>query len=141
MSGEFIDSNVFVYLFDETDDHKRVTAQRLVQDALANRASAISYQMVQETLNVILRKLNKPVTVPDGQHFLDAVLRPLWRVMPSAGLYRAGIDIQARYQYGFYDSLIVAAALEAGCTRLLTEDLQHGQRIDRLTIENPFLDN
>ena len=38
----------------------------------------------------------------------------------------------------FYDSLIVAAALEAGCTRLLSEDLQHGQQIEGLTIENPF---
>lgn len=47
--------------------------------------------------------------------------------------------IRSRYHYGFYDSLIVAAALEAGCARLSTEDLQHGQKIEGLLIENPFL--
>ena len=45
-----------------------------------------------------------------------------------------------RFGFSFYDSLIVAAALEAGCTRLYSEDLQHGQRIQNLTIENPFRD-
>lgn len=43
-----------------------------------------------------------------------------------------------RWQFGFYDSLIVAAALTAGCTRLLTDDLPHGQRIEQLTIVDPF---
>jgi predicted nucleic acid-binding protein len=55
-------------------------------------------------------------------------------------LYQRALDIQARYHFGFYDALIIAAALEAGCTRLYSEDLQHGQRIERLTIENPFLE-
>ena len=57
---------------------------------------------------------------------------------PSQGLYHRALDIQARYRYGFYDALIIAAALDAGCTRLYSEDLQHGQRIDGLIIENPF---
>ena len=55
-------------------------------------------------------------------------------------LYKRALDIQARYHFGFYDALIIAAALEAGCSRLYSEDLQHGQRIERLTIENPFLE-
>ncbi|MDN5869663.1 MAG: PIN domain-containing protein [Nitrococcus sp.] len=139
MSGEFIDSNVFVYLFDETDDHKRGIAQRLVNNALSTRTGVISYQVVQETLNVMLCKLPSPVTVPDSQYFLQKVMRPLWRVMPSNGLYQTSIDIQGRYQYGFYDSLIIAAALDAGCTRLFTEDMQAGQSIDGLVIDNPFL--
>lgn len=139
MSGEFIDTNVFVYLFDETDNRKRRIAQRVVNSALSTRSGAVSFQVVQETLNVILRKIDTPVTVPDGKEFLQRVLRPLWCVMPSAGLYEAGIDIQARYQYGFYDSLIIATALEAGCKRVLTEDLHGGQQIDGLIIENPFM--
>jgi predicted nucleic acid-binding protein len=49
------------------------------------------------------------------------------------------VDFLDRYGFHFYDSLIVAAALEAGCSRLFSEDLQHGQRIDGLTVENPFL--
>ena len=57
---------------------------------------------------------------------------------PTPALYRRCLDVQERWKYGFYDSLIVAAALEAGCKRLLSEDLQHGQRIEGLRIENPF---
>ena len=59
-------------------------------------------------------------------------------MQPSAQLYR-GLAIRARYQFSFYDSLIVAAARSAGCSRLLTEDLQHGQSVEGLTIENPFV--
>ena len=56
----------------------------------------------------------------------------------SLALYRKGLALQARWGFGFFDALIVAGALEAGCTRLLSEDLQHGQVIETLTIENPF---
>ena len=58
--------------------------------------------------------------------------------MPSAGLYTQALELKARWKFSFYDSLIVAAALEAGCKRLYSEDLQHGQRIQGLRIENPF---
>lgn len=140
MSGEFIDTNVFVYLFDETDVHKRNTAERLVRMALETRNACISYQVVQETLNVVTRKLPSPMSTENAQRFLEQILAPLWQIMPSLALYRRGLDLQTRYGFSFYDSLIVAAALESGCTRLYTEDLQHGQRIDGLTIENPFND-
>jgi predicted nucleic acid-binding protein len=58
--------------------------------------------------------------------------------MPSEGLHERALEIHERYHYSYYDSLIVAAALEAGCTRLFTEDMQDGQRIDGMTIRNPF---
>ena len=60
--------------------------------------------------------------------------------MPSHALYRRALEIQTRYGYGFYDSLIIAAALEAGCQHLLSEDMQHGQQIEQLRIVNPFLE-
>ena len=140
MSAEFIDSNVFIYLFDETAPDKRRAAQALIQAGLRNGSACISYQVVQETLNVITRKLQVPATPEQARRFLDAVLVPLWRVMPSRGLYHRGLDIQARYRYGFYDALIIAAALDAGCTRLYSEDLHGNQQIERLTITNPFQD-
>jgi predicted nucleic acid-binding protein len=58
--------------------------------------------------------------------------------MPTPALFERALEVQDRYGYAFYDALIVAAALEAGCTRLYSEDLQDGQRIGALTIENPF---
>ena len=138
MSGDFLDSNVFVYMFDETDERKRDAAEGIVTSALQNHNACISFQVVQETLNILTRKVAAPMSAEDAKNFMEEVLRPLWRVSPSPALYNRALDIQVRYRYGFYDSLIVAAALDAGCTRLYSEDLQGGQRIEALTIENPF---
>lgn len=140
MSGEFLDSNIFIYLFDETDEHKRGTAERLVDSALQTSSASISFQVVQETLSVVTRKIATPMTAGGAKSFMEEVLVPLWRVSPSSALYHRALDVQDRYRYGFYDSLVIAAALDAGCTRLYTEDLQDGQRIEGLKIENPFED-
>ena len=138
MNGEFIDTNVFIYLFDETNNRKRTIADRIVKTALETRTARISHQVVQETLNVVTRKLPSPMTAENAQRFLVQVLAPLWQIMPNIALYRRGLDVQSRYGFSFYDSLIIAAALESGCTRLYSEDLQHGQQIEGLNIENPF---
>lgn len=133
----FVDTNIFIYQLEAIDGRKAEVAERIIADALS--AGCISFQVVQECLNTVVRKADIPLDAAQAQRYLDKVLKPLWRVMPSAQLYREGIALQARYQYSFYDSLIIAAALQAGCKRLLTEDLQHGQQIYGLKIENPFL--
>jgi len=138
MSAEFFDSNVFVYLFDETNEKKRKRAEGLVESALQSQAACISFQVVQETLNVLTRKLPAPMGPGEAGVFLEAVLAPLWRVMPSERLYEAALRIQGRYRYGFYDALIVAAALEAGCKTLYSEDMHDGHELEGLSIENPF---
>lgn len=132
----FFDTNVLIYLFDGTDDAKRERAELLIQQALDNETGCISYQVVQETMNVITRKLN--ATPEKALQLLDRVLVPLWQINPTRTLYRRGLDLQARYGFSFYDSLIIAAALEAGCTCLYSEDMQDGQQIQSLIIQNPF---
>lgn len=132
----FLDTNVFVYLFDETDRSKRERAERLVHWALKHETGCISFQVVQETLNVMTRKLKVP---PDtARQLLNRILMPLCRVFPTQALYQSTLDLQTRYRLSFYDSLIVAAAIEAGCRTLYTEDLQHGQQISGVIITNPF---
>ena len=132
----FLDTNIFVYLFDETDADKRARAEHLVRQALEEETGCISYQVVQETMNVITRKLN--ATPEKARQLLDYALIPLWRVNPTQTLYQRGLDLQARYKLSFYDSLIVAAALDAGCKTLYSEDLRHGQHIEGIIITNPF---
>ena len=140
MSGEqFLDTNVFVYMFDETDAAKRRQAETLVAESLADGTGCVSFQVVQETLNVLIRRLD--FVAEDARRVLEQVLAPLWQVYPSPALYQYAIALQGRYGFSFYDSLIIAAALEAGCARLYSEDMQHGQRIERLTILNPFLNH
>lgn len=138
MSVDFLDSNIFVYLFDDKDRVRRDVAEGLVTRALADGSACISFQVVQETLNVITRKLAKPASPGDARRFLDEILLPLWRVMPSEAIYRRSLDVQERYRFSFYDALIVADALDAGCATLHSEDLQHGQKIEGLTVNNPF---
>jgi predicted nucleic acid-binding protein len=135
---DFIDTNVLVYLFDRTDDRKREIAHRLVSAAQAGHG-VISFQVVQETLAIVTTKFKPRMTLEDSKATLDSLLRPLWIVQPSAALYIEALAVKDRFGFSFYDSLIVASALEAGCKRLLTEDLQHGQRIGGLRVENPFL--
>lgn len=110
----------------------------MIQQALETRNACISYQVIQETLNVVTRKLPSPMSTENARRFLEQMLIPLWQTMPSPALYQQGLELQARYGFSFYDALIVVAALESGCTRLYTEDLQHGQQVGELLIENPF---
>lgn len=140
MSGvDFIDSNVFVYLFDDVDRHKSEIARAIVRDAQQNRDAVISYQVVQETLNVVTHKLRPRVADDIVLRFMETTLQPMWQIMPSAELLKRALRNKAQYALSFYDSLIVAAAQEAGCTRLLSEDMQHGQVFGKLKLVNPFL--
>ena len=134
----FLDTNVLIYQIDTRDRRKHAVAERIVREALSADHACISFQVVQECLNTVLRKAEVRLEVDDARAWLDTVLAPLVRVQSSLALYRRSLDVQARWQYSLYDSLIVAAALEAGCKRLLSEDLQHGQRIEGLQIVNPF---
>ena len=137
MSAEdFLDTNIFVYMLDDSDDFKRRRAEELVQRSLERGTGCISYQVVQETLNVANKKLG--FAADDSRTLMADILAPLWAVYPSTGLYERGLEVRAKYGFGFYDSLIIAGAIQSGCTRLYTEDLQHGQRIQSLTIEDPF---
>lgn len=139
MNADFLDTNIFVYLFDETDERRREIARRLVHEGIESGAACISFQVVQETLAVLTGKLKKRATPSEARQFLAGVLVPLWRLMPSPALYSRGLELQERYSLSFYDALIIAAAIEGGCTRLWSEDMQDGLRVDRLTIRNPFV--
>ena len=134
----FIDTNVFIYHLDTTDARKHAVAERIVRDGLASGNACISFQVVQECLNTALRKAQVALDLDSARSYLDTVLTPLFQVSASPALYHRAFDVRARWRFSFYDSLIVAAALTAGCSRLLSEDLQHGQRIETLTIHNPF---
>ena len=134
----FLDTNILVYTFDDREAGKRTAARELVSTALADGRGLISYQVVQEFLNVATRKFARPFDAGEARRFLDQVLAPLCEVFASIALYRRALEVQDRWRYGLYDSLIIAAALEAECSTLLSEDLQHGQQIDGLVIVNPF---
>lgn len=135
----FIDTNVFVYSFDWENDNKREIALNLISQALTKSKGIISYQVIQEFMNVALNKFKEPLKTNDSQKYLTVVLEPLCEVFSSIDLFHKALEINERWQYSFYDSLIISAALKSECSIIYSEDLQHGQKIFSLEIVNPFL--
>ena len=134
----FLDTNIFVYSVDGTAPEKARIALRLIRQHSARRTAVISFQVVQEFFSVASKRFRSPMTAEDSTEYLFAVFAPLLAVHSSAVLYQAALLVQKRYQLSWYDSLIVAAASEANCSVLYSEDLQHGAVIEGLRIENPF---
>lgn len=133
MPDEFLDTNVLIYAF--TTDPRASTAQQLLE-----RGCLINVQVLNEFANVARRKLKLTWTelndALDDIRALCPTIAPVTLDTHSAGLQRA-----QRYGLSVFDGLVVAAALEAGCATLWSEDMQHGLVIDgRLTILNPFVD-
>ncbi len=134
----FLDTNIIVYTFDPQPSAERARARELVEMALTTHLGMISHQVVQEFLNVATRKFAVPLSAADCGVYFEQVLAPLWHVFPSEDLYLRALEIQDDSGYGFYDSLIVAAALAAGCRTLYSQDLQHGRAFGPLVIMDPF---
>ncbi len=139
MSAEFfLDTNILVYTFDCEHADKRTRARELVETALESNAGVISYQVVQEFLNVATRRFAIPMTPDAARDYLSVVLEPLCAVFPSMALYERAISLHERWGYGYYDALIIGSALEAKCSVLYSEDLHDRQHVESLTIVNPF---
>lgn len=135
----FLDTNIFIYAHVEPPARKGSIARSLVREALASREGIVSYQVVQEFFSVAFGKAKPAMRVLDAQHYLDTVFRPLLAVPFSVGLVNEAMELRERYRLSWYDSLIVASALESRCGTLFTEDLQHGQKFRSLVVTNPFL--
>jgi predicted nucleic acid-binding protein len=135
----FLDTNTLLYCFDPMDSRKQRIATILVDNAVNEALGAISYQVCQEFCNVMLHKLRDTFPLAVFDAYLATHVFPLIQVQPSPQLFREAIRIHRQTQYRFYDSLIVAAALESGAFILYSEDLQHDRQIAHLRIVNPFI--
>jgi predicted nucleic acid-binding protein len=134
----FLDTNVLVYSFDLTSPAKQKVAQQLISAALRTQRGLISTQVVQEFLNLALRKFARPFTVSECREYLKTVLLPLCQHHPNINFYDHALAIREETGYTLYDALVVAAAIEAGCAVLLSEDLHSGRNVRGLVIQNPF---
>lgn len=137
MSRAFFDTNVLVYLFDNRDPEKKSRAQQVLAEEFERGRAVLSTQVLQEFYWAVTRKLATPLT----EEVAEEVARDfseLQLVRVDAPMILAAITRSRSGSLTFWDALIVEAALRAGAGRLLTEDLQHGQRIEGLTVENPF---
>jgi predicted nucleic acid-binding protein len=135
MARAFLDTNVLVYADDGDAGPKRVKAQALVVSALANGDAVISTQVLQEYFAVATRKLSVPAEIAQKK---VEILSTLVAVTVDSEHTIESIKLHRLYSLSFWDALVVHAARRAGCDRLLTEDLQAGQRIEGIEIVDPF---
>ncbi len=137
MRRTFFDTNVLVYLFDDRDPEKKIRAQQVFAEESERGLVVLSTQVLQEFYWAVTRKLAYPLSGEVAEERVrDFCELPLVRV--DAPMILAAITRSRSQRFAFWDALIVEAALRAGAKSLLTEDLQHGQRIGDLTVENPF---
>jgi predicted nucleic acid-binding protein len=134
----FLDTNIFVYSFDASSPKKGAKSTKLIRSAIETRGGIVSYQVVQEFFNVALRRFAKPMSSADAEQYLSTTFRPLLSVDSSPALYGEALRIGARFRLPWYDSLIVASAIEGQCDVLYSEDFQDGQQFGRVLISNPF---
>lgn len=136
----FLDTNVFVYALLASEPLKKQRALQLIEQALASHLGCTSYQVIQEFANVATRKFAQRFSTDQCKQFIDAAMQPLNRVNSSPELLSNALGLQLETHYGFYDCLVLAAALQAGAEVFYSEDLQHNQLLGgTLRIVNPFL--
>jgi predicted nucleic acid-binding protein len=128
----FFDTNVLLYAV-ALDDPRNARAEELLSSG-----GRISVQILNEFVSVARRKLLMPWSE------VTEALAAFRELCPSplavtVAIHEAALKIAEKHGYGIYDALVIAAALECGCSVLYSEDFQDGQTIDgQLTIRNPF---
>ena len=135
MSGKiFLDTNILVYCYTNTEPDKNTIALTIAQHSDA----WISTQVLQELANTLRRKFSK--SWPEIQAVLDELCINFHVFSNSPETIQGAARIAENYGFSFYDSMIISACLSVGCQTLYSEDMQHGQIINNtLTISNPFI--
>ncbi len=135
MSKTFIDTNIILYANDAADELKQSQAIDVVTGHLRDGLGVISTQVMQEYAVNAVGKLSQAIPVVMHQlHFLEA----LQTVIINPALVRRALEIHGVYGISYWDALIIAAAEQAGCTRILSEDLNAGQFYCGIECINPF---
>jgi len=138
MSGSrtFVDTNVFVYAIDDAEPAKRAIAERVLASDQYGEL-VLSAQILGEFYVTVTRKLDGRISAVEALQGLNRLsLYPI--VSIDAPLVRNAVEISRSSQISYWDGLVVAAAARAGCGLLLTEDLNDGQVIGSVRVENPF---
>ena len=129
----FIDTNLLVY----TQRADNPVKQQIARSLLDNYNCVASTQVLNEFCNIFTRKY--PVPVTDIETIINTIVEVCEISFVSADTIRQALALHKKYQYPYYDCLIIASALESGCEYLFTEDLQDGQVINnKLKIVNVF---
>jgi len=129
----FIDTNVLIY-FISNDEVRKATAREAI---LANPETTVSSQVINEFISTCLQK--RLLSLDEVTEVSTGFMRALQFAPVNAATINSALKLVKKYKYSYWDSLIIASALENGCSVLYTEDMQHDQIINnRVRIANPF---
>jgi predicted nucleic acid-binding protein len=133
----FVDTNILIYAEDRDAKGKHDVARALIVDLWESREGVVSVQVLQELYVNVTEKLRKPLTVAKAKEIVEEYLT--WTVVDNTGrMVVDAIDLRRKSQLSFWDSLIVQAAIQSGCDKLYSEDMNAGQRFGSVTVVNPF---
>ena len=134
---DFFDSNILIYAADRSEPEKQFQARRLLNSAIENETGTLSVQVLGEFFSVVTKRIPNPLSVEEAEAIIErtAVL-PV--VELNWTLVRRAIQTHKEYGISYWDSLIVAAAEKAGCTQIISEDLNSGQSYHGITVVDPF---
>jgi len=129
----FVDSNIWVYFFTNDDPVRQTIADEWI---IGTKLKFVSWQVINETCATLIHKKGKDET------FIRTVITRICNMSNvvdfNVSLLESASRLRARYSTSYWDSLIVAAALAAGCSTLFSEDMQHGQKFNGMVIRNIF---
>lgn len=133
----FVDTNVLIYTRDPRDSAKMTRALTWLDVLRLARRVVLSHQVLAEYYSVATTRLRPGLPAEDARRDLELFLS--WPIVAGEQrVYTLAFDVQDRFHFAWWNCLIAAAALIGGCTHLISEDFSHGQRIDGLTVINPF---
>lgn len=130
----FLDTNLWIYFYDHTTPTKGDQVATLIAENYSN--IVISTQILGEIYHVLTRKKLQPANQITA--IMQELMENFQPIAIDVAQVRKAIALQAMTQYSYWDSLVVATAITAGCLTLYSEDLQHQRRLEHLTILNPF---
>jgi predicted nucleic acid-binding protein len=133
----FIDTNIIIYAYDVTAGKKHEAAGNILAELWNSGLGVISTQVLQEFFVNVVQKIPKPMDKQQAKKIVRDLLK--WHVVVNTGdSIVEAIDISSKSGYSFWDSMIIQAAITGGAAVLMSEDFQDGQRINGVTIRNPF---
>ena len=134
----FVDTNILVYAHDLDAGDKHEEAQRIVSELWETKNGVLSTQVLQELYVTLTKKMLHPIEKVTARRILQRYFT--WQVVINdPGIFIQASDIEEAYNISFWDALIVSAAYTKNVATILTEDLSHGQYIEGVLIQNPFI--
>lgn len=139
MNGDrvFVDTNVIVYAYDKDAGKKHRIAADIMKDLWRSGRGTISTQILQEFFVTLTKKISAPMDISVVRETIRRLSKWDVAIIDVDTIIRA-TELQERYNYSFWDSLVVAAAIASGVRTIFAEDLSDGQTIEGITIKNPF---